>query len=174
MNMVLLSVHHKHLIAPVSMPNVSCKVCAKPFQDKISRIKKGWGDYCSNSCKYLGMKTGRLYQCSTCNKSLYRTAGQQKKSKDGKFFCNKSCFARWKNTLWSFGKKHFNWRGGESVYRDIMLRNNIPATCSNCSIHDLRVLVVHHIDENRKNNIIENLKWLCRNCHYLVHNRKTF
>ncbi|MBI4281264.1 HNH endonuclease [Candidatus Uhrbacteria bacterium] len=32
-----------------------------------------------------------------------------------------------------------------------------------------RVLLVHHIDENRKNNVLSNLVWLCRNCHFLVH-----
>jgi len=30
-------------------------------------------------------------------------------------------------------------------------------------------LIVHHIDKNRNNNGIENLIWLCQNCHYLVH-----
>jgi predicted HNH restriction endonuclease len=26
------------------------------------------------------------------------------------------------------------------------------------------------VDKNRKNNKIKNLIWLCRNCHFLIHN----
>ncbi|MHA1267983.1 MAG: HNH endonuclease [Candidatus Helarchaeota archaeon] len=38
-----------------------------------------------------------------------------------------------------------------------------------CGIVDDRVLAVHHIDSNRRNNSPGNLTWLRRNCHYLVH-----
>ena len=41
--------------------------------------------------------------------------------------------------------------------------------CGICKISDKRVLVVHHVDSNRKNNTFKNLMWLCRNCHCLVH-----
>jgi predicted HNH restriction endonuclease len=36
----------------------------------------------------------------------------------------------------------------------------------------MRVLAVRHIDQNHKNNNVENLAWLCHNCHHLVHNDK--
>lgn len=32
-------------------------------------------------------------------------------------------------------------------------------------------LLVHHIDENRKNNKIENLQVLCTSCHAITHKR---
>jgi hypothetical protein len=38
-----------------------------------------------------------------------------------------------------------------------------------CSTKDERVLAVHHIDHNRLNNKLDNLAWLCHNCHHLVH-----
>jgi len=41
--------------------------------------------------------------------------------------------------------------------------------CEVCKMVDERVIVVHHKDRNRKNNEIENLAWVCRNCHFLVH-----
>jgi 5-methylcytosine-specific restriction endonuclease McrA len=44
--------------------------------------------------------------------------------------------------------------------------------CKRCGTEDKRVLEAHHIDSNRKNNTIQNLVWLCRNCHHLVHNHK--
>ncbi len=88
-------------------------------------------------------------------------------------FCNKSCFAVWKNTHVLFGENHVNWKGGENTYRSIMIKNEIPALCNSCGINTFRLLVVHHIDRNRQNNKLSNLVWLCRNCHYLAHNGKT-
>lgn len=41
--------------------------------------------------------------------------------------------------------------------------------CFRCRVSDIRVLAVHHADENRTNNGVENLIWLCHNCHYLIH-----
>ncbi|MBU4162493.1 HNH endonuclease, partial [Patescibacteria group bacterium] len=38
-----------------------------------------------------------------------------------------------------------------------------------CGISDKRVLVVHHIDGNRKSNSIKNLERLCCNCHAIAH-----
>jgi len=35
-----------------------------------------------------------------------------------------------------------------------------------------KVIIVHHIDKNRKNNKLSNLAWLCRNCHFLVHHHE--
>jgi len=54
-----------------------------------------------------------------------------------------------------------------------MKENKIKPICSKCGFEDKRVLVIHHKDYNRKNNNINNLIWLCRNCHYLIHDRKT-
>ncbi|MDP3989021.1 MAG: HNH endonuclease [bacterium] len=39
---------------------------------------------------------------------------------------------------------------------------------TNCSM----VLIVHHIDHDRNNGALDNLVWLCHNCHRLVHNYK--
>jgi len=42
--------------------------------------------------------------------------------------------------------------------------------CENCS--NTLDLLVHHLDENRKNNNKENLITLCRGCHSKLHNTK--
>lgn len=67
------------------------------------------------------------------------------------------------------GEKHPNWKHGESDYRLLMLRSGRPLVCQRCGTMDERVLSVHHLDGNRANNRLENLTWLCHNCHYLVH-----
>jgi 5-methylcytosine-specific restriction endonuclease McrA len=77
--------------------------------------------------------------------------------------------AVWKNKNLIVGEDHPNWKNGENAYREIMIRSGIPAVCKHCGTKDFRVLLVHHIDEDRKNNHIENLMWLCHNCHFLKH-----
>ena len=119
------------------------------------------------------MRTGSFVKCVTCGKDVYRTNKHFKHSKSGNFFCTKSCFAVWKNSHLLSGDKHANWKGGENAYRNIIKRAGIMPICANCGISDTRVLVVHHVDRNRRNNVLSNLKWLCRNCHYLVHEGKT-
>ena len=70
------------------------------------------------------------------------------------------------------GPNHPNWKGGEHAYRDTMLRMPKSKKCKRCGIADLRLLTVHHLDENHRNNRIENLVWMCYNCHFLVHKNK--
>ncbi len=154
---------------PKSMPLVNCKQCSKSFKVKPNRIKRGWGKYCSRECQFADMHNGQTFACATCGNSVYRTPKEQRSSRSGRFYCNKSCFAKWKNKLWAFGEDHFNWKDGEASYRNAMLRSKKKPQCSGCKNNELRVLVVHHIDENRKNNDLKNLQWLCRNCHYLIH-----
>ncbi|MEX1087470.1 MAG: hypothetical protein WEC58_03005, partial [Candidatus Paceibacterota bacterium] len=69
-------------------------------------------------------------------------------------------------------EKHLGWKDGVSSYRNAMLRNNESQECKFCKEVDVRVLVVHHVDEDRTNNKLENLCWLCHNCHHLVHHCK--
>ena len=156
------------------MPWVQCVRCAEKFYAKPRHLKVGWGKYCSNACSYEAKKTGKWVSCNTCKKEVYRCKRELKASKSQHYFCNKSCFAVWKNSHILTGENHVNWKYGENAYRDIMLRAKIPPICYECKIHDIRVLVVHHLDQDRKHNYLENLRWLCRNCHYLTHNRKTF
>jgi len=42
--------------------------------------------------------------------------------------------------------------------------------CERCAVTVKKVLVAHHIDMNRNNNNLSNLIWLCRNCHFIIHN----
>lgn len=151
----------------------TCLTCSKIFLTKKSHIKIGWGKYCSQPCSYQSKKTGSFFACGICKKELYRNKLEITRSKSGRFFCNKSCFAVWKNSHILLGEKHVSWKGGIHSYRQSMLRNKITPFCADCGITNLKVLVTHHIDQNRKNNKISNLKWLCRNCHYLEHKGKT-
>lgn len=150
------------------MVDVCCKQCQKPFKAKPSWIKNGYGVYCSKNCTWEARRLGKTMKCSTCGRQTYKQRKALKNSKSGKYFCSKSCQTKWRNTEF-IEDKHANWKGGTHAYRRIMRQSNIPAICRLCKTKDKRILAVHHIDEDRKNNTVENLAWLCHNCHHLVH-----
>ncbi len=153
------------------MLSVLCSVCSKEFHTKPYWVKIGKGKYCSAKCQHISSRTGQEKPCFVCGKISYKTVKQLGRSKSGKFFCSKSCQTKWRNTEF-VGEKHGNWKNGGYVYKSILLRNKIPAVCKLCGLKDKRVLAVHHIDKDHKNNKIDNLAWLCHNCHHLVHHDK--
>jgi hypothetical protein len=153
------------------MPIVSCQQCSNKFYVKPNRLLRGWGRFCSNECKHEGFKTGSILACSVCSKPVYKSLKDQKGSDSGKFFCGKSCQAKWRNLIYT-EERHANWKGGESSYKAIMRRTNLPIECAKCKTVDSRVMAVHHKDRNRNNNALSNLVWLCHNCHFLVHHYK--
>lgn len=61
------------------------------------------------------------------------------------------------------GEKNPMWKGGIQTYRKFK-----KIMCERCS--SKKYLIVHHKDENRYNNKIENLETLCRKCHHSHHN----
>jgi hypothetical protein len=154
------------------MPNVSCKVCNKEFYIKPCHHSKGWGKYCSKKCQNAGQRLGKLFPCRVCSKEVWRTPKEIRHSKSKNFFCSKSCQTIWRNQEY-IEKKHRRWINGINAYRNIMKRSKVPQVCNHCGITDKRLLIVHHLDRNRTNNQISNLIWLCRNCHYLIHDGKT-
>jgi len=154
------------------MPKVFCKICKKEFYTKPSYLKKGWGKYCSRECQFKSQLKGEFVYCDKCNKKIWRTPKELKKSKSGKFFCSKSCSMSWKNKVLHVGENHPNWINGEASGRGILKRSKREMICTRCSNSDKRVMAVHHKDVNRKNNKVENLIWLCHNCHHLVHHYK--
>ena len=155
------------------MPQKFCKICSKEFHIKPSHLKLGYGKYCSLVCRRRGQLKGRFVICEICNKEVWRTPKALRHSKSKKYFCSKSCQTQWRNKEFT-GEKHPNWQGGEFIYQRVMRDHQIPAKCSGCGITNKKVLIVHHKDHNRKNSDISNLTWLCRNCHYLIHDGKTF
>ena len=148
---------------------VKCKVCGKSFYGKPCHIKMGYCKYCSKDCSNRAKRTGKLMRCGICGKEIWRTKQDFRRSKSGKFFCSKKCQTLWRNKKFS-GKLHPNWKNGNNrFYREKLLKSDRERVCVRCGNGDLRVLVVHHIDGERKNSRLTNLMWLCRNCHYLIH-----
>ena len=151
------------------MPDRKCKICNKGFYTKPYHVKKGWGKYCSVKCRTKAQFKGRWVECSSCGKKVWRTPKDFKRSVRNKFFCSVGCHCIWENKNVRFGTNAPNWISGETSYRDLMRRHNVPFKCARCGISDKRVLVVHHKDANRRNNSIDNLERICCNCHAILH-----
>ena len=145
-----------------------CKICSTEFYAKPFFLKRGQAKYCSQSCMRLGSRTGKIVQCHSCDKDVYKTQRALQHSKSKMYFCTKSCQTRWRNSVF-VGPKHANWKEGLFAYRSVLDRYRVPKICNLCQTRDVRVLAVHHKDRNRKNNSVSNLMWLCHNCHFLVH-----
>lgn len=143
-------------------------MCGKEFYVKPSHQLLGYGKFCSLKCLHESSKTGKLVKCHICGKETWKTPKAFLKSKSNKFFCGKSCQTKWRNTEYS-GENHHLWKGGNSTYREILIKSGIEPKCKICGNKDKRVLAVHHLDKDRKNNKVINLVWLCLNCHHLVH-----
>ena len=150
------------------MTIVKCAVCQKAFYSKPSQLKLGWGKYCSATCRNKSQFNGHKVRCFTCGKGVYKSLARLKHSKSGNYFCDKKCQTLWRNSIFS-GEKSPNWINGIRSYREILLRNEEKPVCVLCRVADVRILTVHHVDGNRKNNLISNLVWVCHNCHHLVH-----
>ena len=147
-----------------------CLICKEKFLRKKSQVILNGGKYCSDKCRHIGKRSGRNILCSFCGQEVYRSLGNLNKSKSGDHFCSKKCL------LDSISIKydgHPNWKGGRfSSYREKLIKNDKNFKCFLCREDELRMLAVHHIDKNRLNNSLENLIWLCHNCHFLVHHYK--
>jgi len=152
------------------MPIVPCKLCGKTFYAKPSHLKRGWGKYCSSKCQYKARLSGKSVYCEICGKKLWRQPHEFEQSKSNKFFCSKSHQTLWRNKEFN-GPRHGNWKGGEHIHhKRLLIQNKIKPVCKLCGCKDERVLVVHHLDKDRKHNNIKNMVWLCHNCHHLIHN----
>jgi hypothetical protein len=147
---------------------VKCKICKKPFVAKQWYIDRGWAQFCTIPCKNKGQEKGKFVLCSICGKESWKMPKQLVHSKSGKFFCSKSCQTVWRNKRYS-GSNHAFWKNGITMYRKTLRSNNEPERCTICKESDTRVLQAHHKNKDRSDNRVENLVWLCINCHRLVH-----
>ncbi len=151
------------------MPHVPCLQCQSVFYARPSLRSAGQGTYCSRTCHHEAMRRGISTRCAVCGKEVHRSPVDVQRSKSGKFFCGKSCQTVWRNKRYA-GEKHLQWKGGaHRQYRNVLAATETLRVCTRCGCNDVRVLVVHHLDRDRRHNSVDNLVWLCQNCHYLIH-----
>jgi hypothetical protein len=147
---------------------VNCAECDLEFAIKPSRLKDGYKKYCSRACAHTSSRLGTVVACHACKKDVYKSRKALLGSKSKMYFCTKSCQTHWRNKVF-IGDKHANWKGGTHAYRRMMHQSDKPKVCGRCKTTDVRILAVHHVDHDRSNNTLDNLVWLCHNCHHLTH-----
>lgn len=152
---------------------VKCDCCEQEFEKETRRVnearKNGWKIFCSKECKSKIKSKKILCNCAHCEAEIQKTPSEIKRSKTGNVFCNKSCAASYNNSHFKTGENNPNYKHGEGTnYTNLAFKNYKPF-CTMCGHTSRATLQVHHIDENRLNNSIENLIILCANCHCEIH-----
>ena len=96
--------------------------------------------------------------CEICGVEIYRRPSVRKRSKH--FFC---CIEHRNLFFTKPDKVYSTW------YRTLAFRN-YPHECNRCGYDRIpEILVVHHLDHDRKNLQLENLEILCPTCHDEYH-----
>jgi hypothetical protein len=153
------------------VPIIICDNCGNKFYKKLSQIKRSLKHYCSLLCQSRARRKGVMVACYLCKKEAYKTRKSLERSKNKIFFCGIGCSNKWHGEEYS-RDKHPNWKTGEYSYKLILKRLTTIQKCALCETSNHKILLVHHVDQNRRNNNPSNLSWLCYNCHFLVHHYK--
>lgn len=138
---------------------VRCKKCGNEWDlSPASLMPSNMIEHSFKGCpKCLYEETHFECECALCHKKIVRLRSEIEGNKTGLFFCSQTCGNRYKNLQIK--------RNDSAAYR----RNAFEAYPHKCAIcgwdADERILEVHHIDENRENNKLENLAILCPICH---------
>jgi predicted RNA-binding Zn-ribbon protein involved in translation (DUF1610 family) len=105
------------------------------------------------------------FTCAKCGNSFYSKPSRINNSKSGLLFCSRKCKdeAQRIGGIKEIQPPHY--KDGLFNYRQNAFRE-YDHKCNRCGYDKVvEILQVHHIDENRENNQIENLEILCPNCH---------
>lgn len=151
-----------------------CSYCGEKGYKRKDQLERYDTHYCSLECSHKARVTRVEVPCGTCGKPTLKNPCDFKRSKSSLVFCSRSCSVSHSNSHTRKGKDHPNYKTGKSSYRKKAL-DHYEHKCHNpdCIIsHQLEyipveMLDVDHIDNNRENNEIENLKVLCVWCHAL-------
>ena len=154
-----------------------CLVCDKEFKTKPSRVKKGYGKFCSRRCWFSSKR--KFIKCSYCNKSFSVALSRKRK------FCSHGCYSksrvgssvpleiRKKMGEGKMGIKHYNWKNGRARHTRgyiLILQPSHPACNKRGYILKHRLVaeeclggyltkeeVIHHINGILDDNSPENL-----------------
>ena len=78
---------------------VVCNYCHKQFIRSISKynqdVEKGWRQFCSKECHWLGQNKRKQVICAYCGNSFIKEEIQIKQTKNN--FCSRSCSASYSN-----------------------------------------------------------------------------
>ena len=154
--------------------HIQCLNCGVDHTVEQKEINRGYGKFCSLTCssRYSAKNKSAPQpnvRCAWCSKSFYRSPSKIKRTKNNLHFCSVNCHnkaARLNGGLPEIWPEHY---GTGNDYRKIAF-DNLSHKCNRCEYDKhIKILEVHHIDEDRTNNMLSNLEILCPNCHTVEH-----
>jgi 6-pyruvoyltetrahydropterin/6-carboxytetrahydropterin synthase len=123
----------------------NCKICNKPIK---------WNkQFCSKKCSNSRRQTLKLECCCLeCNDIFYKSINSSRK------FCSRICYDKYTKNNRNSKTKLFEY-----------IRQKYNYSCALCqNSNNIRI---HHINENPKDNVEDNLIVLCESCHRRIHSR---
>lgn len=141
-----------------------CFDCDHEWTTKAQNVLYNTNNIRYHQCPNCGENSVKRdkYECAYCGREVYRRPSDVAKNISGKFYCSRECGNLAKN---QFREESGEWLNSHSTYRKRALQA-YPHKCLVCGWdEDERILEVHHIDENREHNEVENLCILCPTCH---------
>ena len=147
-----------------------CQHCNIKYQ--ILKYRLNISKYCSSACASSSRRNKKIkINCDQCSVEYETT--DYKLNKSIHHFCTNTCkqlFYAINSDIRGVYKTH-NGLSVVSSYRKLAF-DKYEHKCFYCGYQKfVDVLQVHHIDENRKNNNIENLRIVCPTCHSEVHKK---
>lgn len=152
----------------------NCKFCGKFFSTPLKEHNRGNGLFCSMSCagKFnmpKSIKEGNL-ECAYCKERFYRQPSKMVNSKSKLYFCcrHHKDLAQRIGGIKEIHPTHYG-KDNSNAYRRKALRF-YRKECYICGFNLFpEIIIIHHIDLDRRNPSIENLIPLCPNCHAVIH-----
>jgi len=161
------------------MITINCLACQKEHQVHKKEIARGNDKFCSKSCCYIfnrgKPKVARVaHKCANtkCGKEFFLTPASSKKRSGGKYlFCCRLCKDEGQkicNKLSDMWPSHYNAGGKISI--QTACKSIVKSNCEDCGWDKHpEVLQIHHVDRDRTNNDLTNLRVVCPNCHCWDH-----
>lgn len=160
----------------------TCTICDKPLPPRA-------GKYCSDNCLKVARalnsienKKLKSIKCEICDVEFYPVSSRTR-------YCSLECSNK-AHSLRMTGlgnSRYINGMSYNKEFQDIKpkIKERDNFKCTMCNVKEKKVsfmrngkirlktnLHIHHIDENVKNNSMENLTTLCESCHITIHKTK--
>lgn len=144
---------------------VKCEVCCSIFTRQKRKLNL---HSCSIKCNNVLKGTSIEVICDNCGVPTFKAKSKLENSRSGKYFCCRACKDEAQTYMTEIQPSHYGTGTGVHSYREKAFRAYKPI-CSECGFSNILALEVRHIDEDRDNNDLSNLRILCANCHSIQH-----
>lgn len=153
-----------------------CEFCETPFLADPREVNRGGGRFCSRSCSSRRQRPPESLKrvtltCAYCQTTFERRPSKMASSKSGLYFCCREHkdLAQRLGGLPEIQPPHYGTGCGKNDYRERALAHYGPQ-CSECGWDEIEeVLDVHHLDLDRSNNELNNLRVYCPTHHVKWH-----